>query len=678
MYKWAALACFQEHWDLDAVDFAAMLESSLAKADNLLTGGMFYPASMILELAQAYPEKVRQMFAALLNETSGEIVDRMKAFSQKADELVATLRAADIAQSKTIRAFQDPRAMSVYLFFVYPEKYYLYKSTMYTEFASQIGCGVPSDRYDKVAAYFELLDVLLELLETEHNDLVAISDALLDEHLKGFDSKHHLLIQDVVYCATSYFKSEESHKSGLATGHQTNSMGDEPVHAVRYWLISPGAEASRWNEFYSDEVIGLGWDAIGSIGQYPTRGDIADALKDAYDSGTSQKNSSYALWQFCHEMSPGDIVYAKRGRKEILARGVVTGCYRFDESRANAYKNIRAVKWTHIGKWTYPIGSAPVKTLTDMTLYTDYVEAFEALFGIAAEPAALLPGQQWPSYAKADFLSEVYLPEVEYDRLLSLLSYKKNVILQGPPGVGKTFMAKRLAYSMMGRKDCNRVKIVQFHQSYSYEDFIMGYRPSADGFELRTGAFYDFCKMASDDQDNDYFFIIDEINRGNLSKIFGELFMLIESDKRDVPIQLLYANERFSVPANLYIIGMMNMADRSLAMMDFALRRRFAFYEVKPAFESEGFRAYRESLNNARLDRLVSVVEQLNDAIAEDDTLGHGFCIGHSFFCGIREASSKLLAQIVDYEMAPLLEEYWYDEPPKAVDWIARMRNAVE
>lgn len=205
----------------------------------------------------------------------------------------------------------------------------------------------------------------------------------------------------------------------------------------------------------------------------------------------------------------------------------------------------------------------------------------------------------------------------------------------------------------------------------------MGYRPSSDGFELRTGVFYDFCKKAADDSDNDYFFIIDEINRGNLSKIFGELFMLIESDKRGVSLQLLYANEQFSVPENLYIVGMMNTADRSLAMMDFALRRRFAFYEVKPAFSSEGFRAYREALASVQFDRLVSVVEQLNRAIADDDALGRGFCIGHSYFCDIQEATSERLAQIVDFELSPLLEEYWYDEPMKAADWIARLCNAI-
>lgn len=272
------------------------------------------------------------------------------------------------------------------------------------------------------------------------------------------------------------------------------------------------------------------------------------------------------------------------------------------------------------------------------------------------------------------------MQDEEYDTLVNLIRTKKNIILQGAPGVGKTYAAKRLAYSMMGVKDQNRVMMVQFHQSYSYEDFIEGYRPAANGFVLNKGAFYKFCKTAELDDENEYFFIIDEINRGNLSKIFGELFMLIESDKRGIQLQLLYSGEKFAVPKNVYIIGMMNTADRSLAMLDYALRRRFAFYEMRPGFDTDGFREYRMGLGSEKFDRLIHCVESLNNVIAADESLGDGFCVGHSYFCNLtaEKVTDRALSAIVEYELIPLLKEYWFDEPLKVKDWTNNLRSAVK
>lgn len=288
------------------------------------------------------------------------------------------------------------------------------------------------------------------------------------------------------------------------------------------------------------------------------------------------------------------------------------------------------------------------------------------------------PENTYPSYGPEKFLEEVFMSEDEYKTIVDLLKIKKNVILQGAPGVGKTYAAKRLAYSMMGVKDQNRVMMVQFHQSYSYEDLIEGYRPTDTGFEVKKGALYNFCKKAAADLENDYFFIIDEINRGNLSKIFGELFMLIENDKRGKTLQLLYSDEKFFVPKNVYILGMMNTADRSLAMLDYALRRRFAFYEMKPGFNTEGFIAYKESKQNTKLDKLIDCVEKLNEAIAADDSLGDGFCIGHSYFCNINKANERVVSNIVEYELIPLLKEYWFDESDKVRDWSNNLRGAIK
>ncbi|PZJ28190.1 AAA family ATPase [Staphylococcus aureus] len=280
-------------------------------------------------------------------------------------------------------------------------------------------------------------------------------------------------------------------------------------------------------------------------------------------------------------------------------------------------------------------------------------------------------------YGKQEFLDEVFIDESDYDRLVQLLRRKRNVILQGPPGVGKTFLAKRLAYSLIGSKCKERIKLIQFHQSYSYEDFIMGYRPTSSGFELTTGTFYDFCKKADKDRDNEYFLIIDEINRGNLSKIFGELFMLIESDTRDEELILLYSGERFSVPRNIYIVGMMNTADLSLAILDYALRRRFAFYNMQPAFHTTKFKKLLKAINNTELESVINCIEGLNKEIVQDDMLGNGFVIGHSYFSNIECIDKDELSNIIEFEIIPMLEEYWFDEPSKINVWSEKLRNSI-
>lgn len=460
---------------------------------------------------------------------------------------------------------------------------------------------------------------------------------------------------------------------------QGAAIADEGIKTIHYWIYSPGDGASYWDEFYGAGIMGIGWDQIGDLSIFNSKEEMKEAMKEKIDPSKPYKNAAHATWQFANEMKPGDIVFAKKGMHLIVGRGVVQSDYVFDPSRSH-YKNVRKVNWTHKGEWQHP-GQAVMKTLTDITAYTDYVEKLNALFESETEDDVDEPVEVDLKPYDADmFLEEVFMDKARYDTLVALVKKKKNVILQGAPGVGKTFAAKRLAYSIMGVKDPSRVMMVQFHQSYSYEDFIMGFRPTqAGGFELKRGAFYDFCKSAEvDSEDTPYFFIIDEINRGNLSKIFGELFMLIESDKRGIELKLLYADEKFSVPKNVYIIGMMNTADRSLAMMDYALRRRFAFFNLEPGFSTKGFRQYQEGLHSEKFNKLIDRVEALNVEIANDESLGEGFCIGHSYFCELKETSDQILSGIVEFELAPLLKEYWFDETSKAKTWIEDLRSALK
>ena len=206
----------------------------------------------------------------------------------------------------------------------------------------------------------------------------------------------------------------------------------------------------------------------------------------------------------------------------------------------------------------------------------------------------------------------------------------------------------------------------------------MGYKPVEDGFELRNGIFYRFCQKAANDLKQDYFFIIDEINRGHLSKIFGELLMLIEADYRGQSATLAYNGQNFSVPKNLYLIGMMNTADRSLAMIDYALRRRFSFFDMKPGFDSEGFRAYQKALDNETFNTLIEQVKELNQEISQDKSLGKGFCIGHSYFCGAEICTEEWMRDIVDFDILPMLSEYWFDDNNKLQRWENILRGIFQ
>lgn len=468
----------------------------------------------------------------------------------------------------------------------------------------------------------------------------------------------------------------KSNQSGK-TEETTTTTVDSNIKETNYWIYSPGDNASMWDEFYKSGIMGIGWDDVTDLKGFSSKEEIKEYMKKVYDPSYSYKNNAHCLWQFANEIKVGDVIFVKKGMHKIIGKGIVTSDYIYDTSRST-YKHIRKVDWQNKGEWEHP-GQAVMKTLTNISAYPDYVQKLLALFAEdTSEEVSEQKEIKYPLYSKDDFLNEVYMDEDTYNTLTELLEAKYNVILQGAPGVGKTFAAKRLAYSIMGQKDTSRVAMVQFHQSYSYEDFIQGYRPSKDGFELENGTFYKFCKEAEEDNERPYFFIIDEINRGNLSKILGELMMLIEKDKRGEKIKLLYSNEWFTVPQNVRIIGMMNTADRSLALMDYALRRRFAFFDFAPAFSSEGFKNYLAEKNSQKLESLITAVESLNNTISSDESLGDGFRIGHSYFCTDGEITDEWLKSVVEYEVIPLIKEYWFDEPTKVRDWSATLRSAIK
>lgn len=294
----------------------------------------------------------------------------------------------------------------------------------------------------------------------------------------------------------------------------------------------------------------------------------------------------------------------------------------------------------------------------------------------AQEPTAAYNTPPAQPYNRAKALDELFVSETQLDATLAALHRRRNLILQGPPGTGKTFLARRLAWLELGATDAARVELVQFHPSYSYEDFVQGFRPDAKGvFQLQDGVLLAFCQRAAQDPERPYFLLIDELNRGNLSRIFGELLLLLEADKRgaDHAVRLPYAPAdapRFFVPANVFIIGTMNLADRSLAPLDYALRRRFAFVELAPEFGAplqEFLQA--QGVPASVIEQLVARLTELNQVIADDPELGPDYRIGHSYFCQPPTepaAAPEWLRLILEQEIVPLLDDYWLDQPAKA------------
>ena len=276
-------------------------------------------------------------------------------------------------------------------------------------------------------------------------------------------------------------------------------------------------------------------------------------------------------------------------------------------------------------------------------------------------------------------LSDSFIGEALAKRILAALGRRKNVILQGAPGVGKTFAARRLALGLGAPQ--NAIHEVQFHQAYGYEDFIEGFRPtSAGGFELRSGRLTLLCEQARGRPGTPHVLIIDEINRGNVSRILGEALVLIEHDKRGDghTLRLAQSGDQFAIPDNVHLIGLMNTADRSLAMVDYAIRRRFSFFTLEPAFEAPGFATSLadNGVTAPMVQRIRQRFEALNARItSEAATLGAGYCVGHSYFLGSAPAEDEedWYWDIVGTQVAPLLSEYWADQPAKAEEEIAAL-----
>ena len=642
-FKWKAILHFQKHWDIEAVDFASMLDQALAKTYNLLTSGYYYAKGMLIGFAQDDPEGLRSAFRVLYDETR-DLAERVEKFIAYADD-----RKINHNDTGWKNHYQDTKAISVYLWLRYPDKYYIYKYGEIRPAAVELESSFVPKRtasVDNMIGGFRFCDEICAQISQNEQIIATFQNLLTDDCYS--DPQHRTLAFDVVFYISRYY---------LDPNAANDSIGDGFILSCDDWWPSieeynPGLSKEDWLNLIQNTNI---FDV--------TEKGVMAAFYAAGGEGTCKQ------------------IGEKYGKAPSAIIGICTNLAK----RIHKLTNCPITKRENGQNRYWPIlfqGKDADSHTPGVFIWKLRPELYDALTEFHIErflwekPTPAAPDAE--PYSRERFLSDVFMSGEHLDQLLGLLKRKKNVILQGAPGVGKTFTAKRLAFVMMGFQDTDRIACVQFHQNYSYEDFIMGYKPDGADFTLQTGVFYDFCEKARKDPSRDYFFIIDEINRGNMSKIFGELLQLIEADYRDEETLLAYNHEPFSVPGNLYLIGMMNTADRSLALIDYALRRRFSFFEMAPGFVTQGFKEYAANrIHEETFDALVEQLIRLNKAIAEDPALGKGFRIGHSYLCLKKEEtySEEWLQSIVEYDILPTLQEYWFDDQDKLTVWENNLRG---
>ncbi|NLT12699.1 MAG: AAA domain-containing protein [Clostridiaceae bacterium] len=426
----------------------------------------------------------------------------------------------------------------------------------------------------------------------------------------------------------------------------------------RFWVFTPDDGTKMWADYYTQGFISFGYDSIGDYKKYGSREQIRVKMRSIYGPGRSYKHMGHMAWQFSEEMQPGDIIYMSPDGKKIIGRGIIKSNYYVDVSRKQK-KNTRDVIWTDKGDWTISY-DLPRFSILNISNYASLCRNIEQDI-LGSQESIIhndvsIPGL--PKYSPTDFCNDVFMNIDQFNELQQLLKTKKNIILTGAPGVGKTYSAERLAYAIMGKKDPDRLKTIQFHKSYSYDSFVMGYLNSEAGKVLQTGIFYDLCKEAEPD-DRDYFLIIDDIGRGDVSAIFGDLLNLIGPDYREKSIRLLYRDEYFSVPKNLYIIATLSTTRESSPFSDYSLRRRFAFYEMNPAFGTPEFENFKSAFSNKKLDKLIKVIMDFNKSLPSDSTDPNIFQLGHSYFCDRDLTQDQAIEHIAKFEIIPLISTFF-------------------
>ena len=409
--------------------------------------------------------------------------------------------------------------------------------------------------------------------------------------------------------------------------------------SANYWMIVAGKAGSFWDTFKSENIVSIDFSS-----------DLTDILEyDAPKSLNQGKNQNKYIWQYAHDINIGDYIIATSGFNNIFGIGKCSKTYYYDDTKQNN-KHCIGVEWIKKdGGWTFKNKKGARQTVNLDKSY-ERINLYHSILN--------------DNYSRLSGKKETSQETIMYSEILK---NSHNIILRGAPGTGKTYLAKQIARELTDDNE-EQIGFVQFHPSYDYTDFVEGLRPVKDDsgeirFDIRPGIFKMFCKKAQENTDKKFVFIIDEINRGEISKIFGELFYSIDPGYRgeDGAVSTQYANmhqeeEKFYIPENVYIIGTMNDIDRSVDSFDFAMRRRFRFVEIKAA-DSMVMWEKDENFDNDQIPEARTRLTNLNQAIENTPELNSNYHIGPSYFLKLPELGYDYEILWQDY-LQPLLEEY--------------------
>ena len=622
-YKWEAVKHFQENWNVNAEDFSAMFTEATNKHYNLLASSMYYPIGMIQAFADFDEERTRNMFRVLFDE-SKDLTERIKYFWDEADDMRAK------GDEKWFNHYQDLRAVSVYLTFMYPEKYFIYKYTELRNTIKALGDDftfpgkTPPDFYSKVIDYCEGLRGRIAADQAVCNEL----DKLISVSPECYEDKHrNIATVDFIYYVGKRLKGVIDDEPGK----DDDGTIIEPDENSRYWIYAPGEGASMWQLCQDKGIMVLGWGDIGDYSQYHSKEKLTADMQDIYNKHDKNfMNSSLAVWQFLKDMKPGDVIYVKKGRSKVLGRGVVQGDYTFNEDLDEEYRSTRRVNWTHQGEWPAPFNLA-MKTLTrigeseeDMVL----VNKLEQLFFPNTKPVLeQVPFSIEKMIQEIDETGLIYTPSLIKRFAFSLMT-KPFVILSGLAGSGKTQLAITFAKALVEDTDTqlctvsvgadwtNREPLLGFPNALQSTQYV---RPESKVLDLLIEA------NKPENSDKPYFLILDEMNMSYVERYFADFLSAMES-KEAIPLwngcpepeneddDWDDTPKKIKLPSNLFIIGTINV-DETTYMFSPKVLDRANVIEFK--ISADEMSSFLENMKEVHPDNIISKAANMSASFVD-------------------------------------------------------------